>query len=138
MYNRDMKKNQKKTILILGGDGYLGWSLALAMGNRTDWNVVIADKLIKRSWEKEVGAKLLVELPSPTKRISEYKKLFGKSNLSFEKVDLLDAAATSRLIAKHRPFAIINAAQQPSAPFSMMNAKYAAETFSNNIVSHLN
>lgn len=130
-----MKQN---TILILGGDGYLGWSLGLAIANRTDWNVVLADKLIKREWEKEVGAKLLVPLPSPAKRVKQFKKTFGKSNLSFEKVDLLDEKATKKLIQKHRPFAIINAAQQPSAPFSMMNAKNASETFSNNVVSHLN
>lgn len=127
-----------KTILILGGDGYLGWSLGLAIANRTDWNVVLADKLIKRDWEKEVGAKLLVPLPSPAKRVKEFKKIFGKSNLSFEKVDLLDEKATVKILRRHKPFAIINAAQQPSAPFSMMNAKNASETFSNNIISHLN
>jgi UDP-sulfoquinovose synthase len=127
-----------KTILILGGDGYLGWSLGLAIAKRTDYNVVLADKLIKRSWEKEVGAKLLVPLPLPASRIKQYKKIFQKSNLSFEKVDLLNEKATEKIIEKYRPFAIINAAQQPSAPFSMMNAKNAAATFSNNITSHLN
>src|SRR5271154_7001687 len=118
-----MTQMKEQTILILGGDGYLGWSLGLAIANRTDWNVVLADKLIKREWEHEVGAKLLVPLPSPAKRIKQYKKIFKKSNLSFEKVDLLDEKATTKLVRKYRPCAIINAAQQPSAPFSMMNAK---------------
>ena len=112
-----------QTTPILGGDGDLGWSLGLAIANRTDWNVVLGDKLIKRQWGKEVGAKLLVPLPAPAKRIKAYTKTFGKSNLSFEVVDLLDQKATTRLIAKHKPFAIINAAQQPLAPFSMMNRR---------------
>ncbi len=131
-----MTKND--TILILGGDGYLGWSLGLAFANRTNAKVVLADNLIKREWEKEVNAKLLVPFHSPRKRITEYEKIFGKKNISFEKVELLDQDACVKLLKKHNPSVIINAAQQPSAPFSMMNAKNAAATFSNNIVGHLN
>ncbi len=131
-------QEQQKTIFILGGDGYLGWSLGLGFANRTDLRVVLVDNLIKRTWEKNVGAKLLVPLAKPSKRIAEYKNIFGKTNLTFEKLDLLNADAIVSLIKKYRPFAIINAAQQPSAPFSMMNAKGAAATFTNNIVGHVN
>jgi UDP-sulfoquinovose synthase len=132
-----MESNQQ-TILILGGDGYLGWSLGLAFGHRTNLKVVLADNLIKRTWEKQIGAKLLVPLASPTKRIAEYERIFGKTNLSFEKVDLLNQDAVAKLIKKYRPFAVVNAAQQPSAPFSMMSPEGAAATFSNNIIGHLN
>lgn len=127
-----------KTILILGGDGYLGWSLGLALAHRTNSNVVLADNLIKREWEKEVKAKLLVPLKGPKARIAEYKKIFGKSNLSFQKLDLLNYKGIVQIIKKYKPFVIINAAQQPSAPFSMMNAKNAGVTYSNNVIGHLN
>lgn len=133
-----MKRQNEDTILILGGDGYLGWTLGLAFANRTNKNVVLADNQIKRKWEKEAHAKVLVPLKSPKARIAAYKKLYGKSNLVFEKVELLDHKQTERLISKHRPAVIINAAQQPSAPFSMMNPKNASLTFSNNIIGHLN
>lgn len=126
------------TILVLGGDGYLGWSIGLALAHRTDTRVVLVDSMIKREWEKEVDAKLLVPFASPEERIAAYERIFGKSNLSFEKVCLLDEAAVQALVDKHRPTAIINAAQQPSAPFSMMNAKNANVTFKNNIIGHLN
>ncbi len=129
---------KSNTILILGGDGYLGWSLGLAFGHRTNVNVVLVDNLIKRTWEKQVGASLLVPLANPSKRIADYERIFGKKNISFEKVDLLDQKAVARLITKHKPFAIVNAAQQPSAPFSMMSAENAAATYANNIVGHLN
>ena len=129
---------KKETILILGGDGYLGWSAGLAFANRTDYNVVLVDSLVKREWEKEVDAKLLVPFLSPEERIHAYRDIFGKENLSFEKVCLLDAEEVRKLIERHNPTCIINAAQQPSAPFSMMNAKNAAATFSNNIIGHLN
>lgn len=126
------------TVMILGGDGYLGWTLGLAMANRTDRHVVLVDNLVKRRWEKEAGAKVLVPLKSPKARIAEYERIFGKRNLSFEKVELLDSKAVEKVIAKYRPAVVINAAQQPSAPFSMSSAKNAAATFSNNIVGHLN
>jgi UDP-sulfoquinovose synthase len=130
-----MKKN---TILILGGDGYLGWSLGLAFANRTDSNVILADNMIKRNWEKEVETRSLIPFKSPEDRIEEYTKIFGKSNLSFEKLDLLEYLAVVRIINKHKPTIIINAAQQPSAPFSMMSAKNAAATFQNNVIGNLN
>ncbi|HEV2413103.1 MAG TPA: NAD-dependent epimerase/dehydratase family protein [Candidatus Saccharimonadales bacterium] len=133
-----MKQLDQQTILILGGDGYLGWSLGLAFANRTDKQVILVDNLIKRKWEREVDAKLLVPLKSPRARIAEYKRIFGKTNLSFEKTELLDPKAVTKLVKKYRPGLIINAAQQPSAPFSMKSPSNAAQTFSNNIVGHLN
>jgi UDP-sulfoquinovose synthase len=127
-----------ETILILGGDGYLGWSLGLAFANRTNKRVVLVDNLIKRKWEKEVSAKLLVPMKKPEARVAAYRKIYGKSNLSFVKLDLLNKKSVNKLIKKYQPTVIINAAQQPSAPFSMMNAKNAGVTFLNNIVGHLN
>jgi UDP-sulfoquinovose synthase len=133
-----MSKNGQRTVMILGGDGYLGWSLGLAFANRTDDNIILVDNMVKRKWEKQVKAKVLVPLKSPKARIAEFKRLYGKKNMRFEKVELMNHAAVTRVIKKHKPAVIINAAQQPSAPFSMMNAKNAAATFSNNIVGHLN
>lgn len=133
-----MSGTNSNLLMILGGDGYLGWTLGLAIANRTGKQVVLVDNLIKRRWEKEAGAKVLVPLASPKTRIAEYERVFGKQNLSFEKVELLDAKATEKIIAKYRPAVVINAAQQPSAPFSMSSAENAAATFTNNIVGHLN
>lgn len=131
-----MEKNE--TILILGGDGYLGWTLGLAFANRTDRHVVLADNGIKRSWEKQVGAKVLVPLKSPQARVREFKWLYGRDNLEFKNVELLKHSDVVRLIKRVRPTVIINAAQQPSAPFSMMSPKGSSETFRNNILGHLN
>lgn len=130
--------NTKNTVLVLGGDGYLGWSVGLALANRTNYNVVLVDSMIKREWEQEVDAKLLVPFASPQERISSYENIFGKTNLSFENVCLLEEQAVEDLVARHKPVAIINAAQQPSAPFSMMSAKNSNVTFKNNIIGHLN
>ncbi|MGO4122649.1 NAD-dependent epimerase/dehydratase family protein [Arthrobacter sp. YAF16] len=133
-----MIETNDNMLMILGGDGYLGWTLGLALANRTGRQVVLVDNLIKRRWEEEAGAKVLVPLRSPEARIAEYERIFGKQNLSFENVELLDPKAVEKVIAKYRPAVVINGAQQPSAPFSMSSAENAAATFTNNIVGHLN
>lgn len=133
-----MIETNDNVLMVLGGDGYLGWTLGLAMASRTGRQVVLVDNLIKRRWEKEAGAQVLVPLRSPEVRTAEYERILGKHNLSFEKVELLDPKAVENVITKYRPAVIINAAQQPSAPFSMSSAENAAATFTNNIVGHLN
>jgi len=117
-------------------DGYLGWSLGLAMANRTDWNVVLADKLIKREWKKERWCETACSHCRPLQKRKQYKKNFGKSNLSFEKIDLPNEKARRSLsqsiaLCHHqRPRATV-------APFSMMNGRML-QNVSNNVVSHLN
>lgn len=126
------------TIFILGGDGYLGWSLALAMANRTDSRVVIVDNLIKKDWELSVNVSTLVAMNEPDIKIKKYEKIYNKSNIIFENIDLRNYDAVLSLTKKYAPHTVINAAQQPSAPFSMMNPANAKITFENNIETNLN
>lgn len=131
-----MKKTS--TVLVLGGDGYLGWSLCLAFASRTNDKIILVDNLIKRKWEKEVNAKSLINLERPNAKIREYSRIFGKTNLSYENVDLKVYKKVFDLVSKYRPNTIINAAQQPSAPFSMISPKCAIETIENNVETNLN
>jgi UDP-sulfoquinovose synthase len=128
----------KNNILVLGGDGYFGWSLGLALAKRTNNNVILVDNLIKRIWEKQVSAKPLFPYKNPKDRILEYTRIYGKKNLFFEKLDLLEYDSIVKIIKKYNPSVIVNAAQQPSAPFSMISSKNAGATFCNNILGHLN
>ncbi len=128
----------KESVLILGGDGYLGWSLCLAFAARTNDRIILVDNLIKRQWENEVDAQSLIRLSHPLKRIREFNRIYGKNNLYFENVDLKEYKKVFDLITKHRPHAIINAAQQPSAPFSMISPECAIETIENNVETNLN
>jgi len=128
----------KKTILILGGDGYLGWSLSLAFAARTDNRVVIIDNFSKRKWEKKVHAKSLVKINSIGQRIKDYARIFKKNNLAFVNIDLKNYKKVLALIKKYRPTTIINDAQQPSAPFSMISPQQAMETIEDNTKTNLN
>ena len=48
-------------ILILGGDGYLGWPTAMYLSNRGH-EVAVVDNMVKRFWEAEIGVEPLVQV----------------------------------------------------------------------------
>jgi UDP-sulfoquinovose synthase len=126
------------TVLVLGGDGYLGWTLAVALATRTDDNIIIVDNLSKRKWETEVNVESLVQLKAPEERVTDYHRLYNRTNLSYINMDLCNYEAVLDLVKKHQPKTIVNAAQQPSAPFSMMSPKNARTTLDNNSTTNLN
>ncbi|RDZ88835.1 UDP-sulfoquinovose synthase, partial [Haloferax sp. Atlit-6N] len=44
------------TIIVTGGDGYLGWPTSLRIASRTDERVLIVDNFGRREWVSEVGS----------------------------------------------------------------------------------
>ena len=50
-------------ILILGGDGYLGWPTAMAF-SRQGHRVAVVDNFAKRQWELELGVRPLFPIPT--------------------------------------------------------------------------
>lgn len=127
-----------KTILILGGDGYLGWSLGLYRAFSTDDRVILVDSYLKRDLQKSLGIKELCEFPLLPERIRAYAGKTGKHNLSSLSVDASNYDAISEVISRYKPDVIVNAAHQPSAPLSMKSPHYAALTITNNEKSCLN
>jgi len=124
-------------ILVLGGDGYLGWPTAMYFSARGH-EVGVLDNMVKRQWEAEVGAEPLFPIPTLTRRISTWKAETGRGIESF----VVDMANNPRglynSIERFRPDTIVHYAEQPSAPFSMMNRAACVETQANNIVGTLN
>src|SRR4029453_12715628 len=55
-------------ILILGGDGYLGWPTAMAL-SQAGHTVHLVDNFAKRQWELEIGVRRLFPIPTPQTRI---------------------------------------------------------------------
>lgn len=124
-------------ILILGGDGYLGWPTAMYFSARGH-DVGVLDNMVKRQWEAEVGAEPLFPVPTLTSRIARWRAETGRTIDSFV-VDMADnPRGLYNCIAIFRPDAIVHYAEQPSAPFSMMNRAACVETQVNNIVGTLN
>ncbi|MEX1669254.1 aminotransferase class V-fold PLP-dependent enzyme [Zhongshania guokunii] len=127
-----MDEKNYSPIIVLGGDGYLGWPLALRLA-RTHRNrkIIIADNLSRRRLVKSVGSDSLTPIPSPSARLAASRSVHGITNLEFVHLDVnSDALAT--LIRAHQPTAIYHLAQQCSAPLSMRSKEDALMTLRNN------
>ncbi len=118
-------------ILILGGDGYLGWPTAMHFANKGH-KVNIVDNYSRRKISKKNDSKPLFNNPNLIQRTKIFKKLFKKSI----KVDLFDCqnfTKLNKLIKNFKPELIIHYAEQPSAPYSMMGFDEAKFTLNNNL-----
>jgi UDP-sulfoquinovose synthase len=123
-------------ILILGGDGYLGWPTALhlsALGHE----VAVADNFLRRYMVMELGAASLTPVQSLHQRVRAWKELSGKEISTFIG-DLTDASFVSDLFDRLRPDAIVHYGEQPSAPYSMIDRRHAVSTQLNNVEGTLN
>lgn len=121
---------ETKRVLILGIDGYLGWSLALSL--LKDGHIVYGiDNLstrINASYAKEGSA---FPLPEPKEREAKLKTLGDL--VSFEINDITKPGVLNEAIKNFKPDTIVHFAEQRAAPFSMINEETAVYTMHNNI-----
>ena len=123
-------------IVVLGGDGYLGWPTALHLSARGH-DVCIVDNLVRREYDREMGVDSLVPIASPQDRIARWAQLSGRT-VELRIGDLTDAAFTYRVMAEARPDAVVHFGEQRSAPYSMIDREHAVYTQVNNVVGTLN
>ncbi len=121
------------SILVTGGDGYIGWPTALRIANRTDERVLIVDNFARREWVEEVGAVSATPVYGIEDRIAAARETLGIHNLSFVEGDLVDRDVVDELYAVHEPSTVVHAAAQPSAPYSQINGERANYTQHNNM-----
>jgi nucleoside-diphosphate-sugar epimerase len=121
------------SIIVTGGDGYLGWPTALRIADRTDERVVLVDNFARREWVEEVGATSAAPISWPEERLAAAAEVHGLRNLSFVEADLTDRAAVDQLLQVHEPSAVVHTAAQPSAPYSNLNGERANYTQHNNM-----
>lgn len=117
-------------IMVLGGWGYLGWPTALRF-SAGGHEVCIVDNYLKTDLETEVSAKPLRNPLSMHGRATAWKDVAGRCIDVYE-IDIT-TPMLGRLIDGWQPDTIIHYAENPSAPYSMMNATRAVETQRNNI-----
>jgi UDP-sulfoquinovose synthase len=123
-------------ILILGGDGYLGWPTALHL-SAAGHDVTVADNFARRGYDYEMGVDSLVPIETLQTRVAVWRELTGKSVGTYIG-DLCDADFTARMVADVAPDAIVHYAEQRAAPYSMVDRKHAVYTQTNNVVGTLN
>jgi UDP-sulfoquinovose synthase len=124
-------------ILILGGDGYLGWPTAMRFSDRGH-EVHVVDNYLRRRAHEEVGTDTLVPiLGSLPERAAAWKEVSGKE-IGVTEGDLVEWDLTSDLFREFHPDAIVHYGEQPSAPYSMRDRDHAVFTQQNNVVNTLN
>ena len=123
-------------VLVLGGDGYLGWPTALHL-SQVGHDVAVADNFARRGYDNEMGVDSLVPIESLRARIATWRELTGKTIASYVG-DLCDADFTYQTVADFAPDAIVHYAEQRAAPYSMVDRKHAVYTQVNNVVGNLN
>jgi UDP-sulfoquinovose synthase len=123
-------------ILVLGGDGYLGWPTALHLSDRGH-DVAVADSFVRRQYDHELGVCSLVPIEPLHVRTRAWNEVSGHSISAFPG-DLNDAEFTYRIVREFHPDTIVHFAEQRSAPYSEIDRKHAVYTQVNNVVGTLN
>lgn len=122
-------------ILILGGDGYLGWPTAMYL-SKQGHDVAVMDSFVKRRWEMELGVEPLIPILPLHRRVKAWEEVSGRK-IRLYVGDLMNSRQVYKVFGEFRPEAIIHYAEQPSAPYSMIGARHAVETQVNNITGTL-
>lgn len=123
-------------VLILGGDGYLGWPTAMALAAKGD-EVVVADNYLRRNIARQTCSEALIEGPNLHDRAHHFETVSGHK-VEVRIGDCADFQFMRKLFSEFQPDAVVHYAEQPSAPYSMMNRESAQLTFSNNLQSTFN
>lgn len=131
-------------VLILGGDGYLGWPTAMRL-SANGYRVTVADNYMRRNSCNELDTEMLFTVPTLAERARVWHELTGYEI----KVVICDLAMPANMRAlfdgtvKYAwsisnlfaglPDTVIHFAEQPSAPYSLINHDFADRTLINNL-----
>jgi UDP-sulfoquinovose synthase len=120
-------------IIILGGDGYLGWPTAMHFAARNH-AVLAIDNYLRRRLAAETQAQPLLPTLPLAARIDCFAAASGK-RIAHRILDCTDSDALAAAVADFAPDAVVHYAEQPSAPYSMMGEAEARLTLHNNLFS---
>ena len=120
-----------KKVLILGGDGYLGWPTAMKFA-ASGHQVTVVDNYLRRIIAEETDSEALIGTPSLSKRAQKFKELTGHK-IKVMIADLAVPKNMMNIVKETQPDTVIHYAEQPSAPYSMRGFDGAHLTFSNNL-----
>ncbi len=123
-------------ILILGGDGYLGWPTAMRFSARGH-EVFIVDNFSRRRWHHEHSTDSLTPIASLGERIEAWREVTGR-NIQAMIGNIDDGEFLDQVIADTLPEAVIHYGEQPSAPYSMISRRHAVYTQQTHVIGTLN
>lgn len=118
-------------VLILGGDGYLGWPTAMHLSARGH-DIAVADNYLRRQLCREEKVNFLYETPDLEERAALWQSVSGH-RIAVHIGDLNVWDFIAMVFEKFNPQAIVHYAEQPAAPYSMLNRQAATLTLQNNL-----
>jgi UDP-sulfoquinovose synthase len=123
-------------VLVLGGDGYLGWPTALRFSDRGH-EVAVVDNFSRRRWHLQQSTESLIPIVTLEQRIDAWHDVSGKQ-IAIHVGDMEDGDFVDRVVSELRPEVVVHYAEQSSAPYSMQSREAAVETQHNNVIGTLN
>jgi UDP-sulfoquinovose synthase len=123
-------------VLVLGGDGYLGWPTSMRL-SEAGHQVMAVDNYLRRRLCREESVEPLFEVPELRARARLWEEKSGKK-IEVEIGDLADWTFVSSVFQSFNPEALVHYAEQPAAPYSMLDRRAAALTLNNNLSVTLN
>jgi UDP-sulfoquinovose synthase len=124
-------------ILILGGDGYLGWPTALRFSERGH-DVHVVDNYLRRRAHEQAGTDSLTPVAADLgARVEAWHAITGRS-IGVTEGDLCDWSVVEEVFRTFGPEAVVHYGEMPSAPYSMKDRDHAVFTQTNNVVGTLN
>ena len=123
-------------ILILGGDGYLGWPTAMHFAAKGH-DVYVIDNYLRRAIAQQTQSEALIPTPNLHDRVATFHALSGHE-IGMEIGDVTDYRTLERIFLDFRPDAVVHYAEQPSAPYSMIGYREASLTLNNNLNATMN
>jgi len=118
-------------VLILGGDGYLGWPTAMHLTAKGH-EVAVVDNYLRRQLCREENTEALFRVPNLHERAEIWKSVSGFDVPVFIG-DLRQWDFMVEVFEAFTPDAVVHYAEQPSAPYSMLNRRAASLTIQNNL-----
>lgn len=132
-------------ILILGGDGYLGWPTAMYFSQR-GYEVTVVDSYLRRNNCQSLDVGMLYEVPTLIQRANLWHMLTGNEIKvvigDLAEPELIRSFFDGRVVYDWAinqnftsiPETVIHYAEQPSATFSMIGFRQANSTIQNNLL----
>src|SRR6266536_1324497 len=123
-------------VLILGGDGYLGWATAMYLSRR-GYDLAVLDNFAKRRWELELNVEPLIPIRTLHDRVLTWAEVTGR-DIELFVGDLRNYGVVEGVLDTFRPDAIVHYGEQPSAPYSMIDHNRSMFHQDNNVSGTLN
>jgi UDP-sulfoquinovose synthase len=118
-------------VLILGGDGYLGWPTAMHL-SACGHEVAVVDNYLRRNLCREQDCDPLFPVPNLHQRTAIWLRL-SNHRIDVTIGDLRNWEVVANVFQRFQPDAVIHYAEQPAAAYSMLDRQAAALTLRNNL-----